>query len=223
MERASASTGWPPRLLLAKLSDAAGTLGCRVETPKSAVHRKRAVPFLYAPWREIRRWAGGAHLPSFLFGRRAWFSAGGLAGEHRLPHLRAHRRFHGVWSSETLLDPPWGVASTCRSFTIRSLEAESTRQSVQSQSGGEHERAEMRHDRGRRSAEIHQLMKGVHGEARRQEYRQFLRPRRSDFNGPPTAARPASTLLRITPRPRTCPSVRPMLPRSMASAAASAP
>jgi len=43
--------------------------------------------------------AGGAHLPSFLFGRRPWFSAGGLAGEHRLPHLRARRtRNHAIRS-----------------------------------------------------------------------------------------------------------------------------
>ena len=111
MERASASTGWRPRLLLAKLSDAAGTLGCRVETPKSRCPPKTscAIPVPRLGERSGGG-AGGAHLPSFLFGRRAWFSAGGLAGEHRLPHLRAHReiprhREFGVCGRGEYLEP----------------------------------------------------------------------------------------------------------------------
>ena len=33
-------------------------------------------------------------MPSILFRQRAWFSEDGRAGEHRLPHLRAHPQFH---------------------------------------------------------------------------------------------------------------------------------
>jgi len=43
--------------------------------------------------------AGGARLPSILFIQRAWFSEDGRAGEHRLPHLGAHPKFHDIRSS----------------------------------------------------------------------------------------------------------------------------
>jgi len=44
---------------------------------------------------------GGARLPSIPFRQRAWFSEHELAGEHRLPHLRACHKFRDIRSSES--------------------------------------------------------------------------------------------------------------------------